>query len=313
MIHRAVGITLLLFLSVVSLSAATIDGEVRIGKSRGLDKPATVQLIRERQIVSEQFTGLDGRFEFLYIEPSRYIVRAKYGDLPESEVEVTLIANASRFRVPITIMPVKERQIGNTGAVSVDQLLVSKAARKEYEEGLKNRKAGNCAKAIPRFEKAISLAAKFGEAYNELGNCLQKQSDIVKAEAAFKKAIALNATIYPTINLADLYVAQKRYDDAQRVIQDAYIKDPTEGDLLFALARVYFEQGRIRDAERAALEAHSRIHRTADVHLLLAKLYLSSKNYPALLTQLQTFLDENPTGPKADEVRRNLKTLQPNR
>jgi len=307
MIHRALGLIVLLFLP-ASLLAIDIDGEVRIGSARGLAKPATVQLLHERQIVYEQFTGLDGRFEFHGVAPNHYVIRAIYESMPEADVAVDLMAGSISYRVPITINPPKTKS-EKASVVSVDQLLIPAAARHEYEEGLKDRKVGLCDKAVPHLQKAVQIAPKYGEAYNEIGNCLKTQGNFMEAESAFKKAIEQNATIYPTMNLADLYVAQKKFDQAAQAVEASIAKNPNEGDLLFALARIYFEQGRMKEAETTALAAHSKIHRTADVHLLLAKIYLAAKDFPALVSQLETYLSENPTGPVAAEVRQKLKSI----
>ena len=112
------------------------------------------------------------------------------------------------------------------------------------------------------------------------------------------------------MNLADLYAGRERFAEARRVLEQSMAKYPTEGDLHFGMARIYFDQGQMVQAEAQALEAHSKIHRTADVHLLLSKIYLNLGRYPALLTQLETYLLENPTGPVADQVRKNLKDLR---
>jgi tetratricopeptide (TPR) repeat protein len=181
-----------------------------------------------------------------------------------------------------------------------------RAAKREYEAALKDRKAGNCEKAIPRLQKAIALAPKFGEAHNELGICLLKQSKLSDAEAAFRTAVELNATIDASINLADLYAKQRKFDEALQVLKKSLATNPTEGDLFFAVARICFDQGDVRKAELAGLEAHSRFHRGADVHLLLAKIYLSANNYPALATQLDTYQIENPAAPVPEEFRTAL-------
>jgi tetratricopeptide (TPR) repeat protein len=306
MCHPAVRAILLCVLLPTSLLAVDIDGEVRLGPRKGLPKPATVQLVLERIVVHEQFTGLDGRFEFRGVGPNRYLVRARYEDLPEVEVAVDVVSGTARYKVPITIPPPKVEDSSKPDAMSVDQLTLPKAAKREYEAGLKDRKAGNCDKAMFHLQKAIALAPKYGEAHNELGICLLKQNKVSEAETAFRTAIDLKATIYPSMNLADLYAKQKRFDDALQVLQKSLAGNPTEGDLFFAIARIYFDQGDMRKAEFAGLEAHSRIHRTADVHLLLAKIYVSTNNYPALTTQLETYLIENPTGPIPDEIRKSL-------
>src|SRR5262245_37681034 len=182
MFHRTLGFIVVFFVVPASLLAIDIDGEVRVGSSRHLARPATVQLLRARQVVYEQFTDLDGRFEFHGVEATPYVVRAKYEDMPEAEVAVDVLGGAARYRVPITIQPPKEPHVGKTEAVSVDQLLIPARAKKEYEAGLKSRKAAACDKAIPHLQNAIRLAPQYGEAYNELGICLQGQRDVVGAE-----------------------------------------------------------------------------------------------------------------------------------
>jgi tetratricopeptide (TPR) repeat protein len=187
---------------------------------------------------------------------------------------------------------------------------IPRAAKRELEAGLKDRKSGNCDKAIPHLQKAIALAPKYGETHNELGICLLKQSKLPEAEAAFRTAVELNATIDAAINLADLCAKQKRFDEALQILRKSLTANPTEGDLFFAVARIYFDQGDMRRAEYAGLEAHSRIHSNADVHLLLAKIYVSTNNYPALSTQYETFLIENPNGSVPDQIR-NAVTKRP--
>ena len=294
----------------VSLLAIDIDGEVRIGSRHGLDKPATVQLLRERHVVYEQYTDLNGRFEFRSVEPTRYVVRAIYDSLPEAEVVLDLLGSNTRYRVPITLKPVKEPPAGKTQVVSVEQLTLPRQAKKEYEAGLKMRKAGDCAGAVQHLQKAVALAPRYGEAFNELGICRRNSGDAAGAEKALLRAVELRTTIYPSINLADLYATQKRLDDAGRVLEQAIRENPSEGDLLFALARIQFDRGDLKKAEELALKAHDRVHRTADVHLLLAKIYLATNKAPSLVAQLEAYLVEHPAGAVADQVRRNLKALR---
>ena len=194
---------------------------------------------------------------------------------------------------------------GKRGKAEANWVKKRKARKKAEAE----KKAGQCLKAIPHYEKAIALAPKYGEAFNDLGNCLKQQGKITEAEAAYQKAVDLNATVYAAINLADLYAGQKRFDRAQQIIEASIARNPSEGDLYFALAQVQFNQGRMKEAEEAGREAHSRTHRIADVHLLLAKIYLAANKASSAITQLEIFLEENPSGPVAAEVRRNLKAL----
>ena len=173
MLYRALASVLFLFLP-ATLLAIDIDGEVRVGSQRGLAKPATVQLLREHRVVYEQFTDLNGRFEFHSVEPTPYVVRAVYEDMPETEVPVDVVGGNTRYQVPITIKPPKEKiDKASTVPISVEQLTIPAAATREYDKGQKDRKAGLCQRAVPHFRKAVELAPKYGEALNALGNCLK--------------------------------------------------------------------------------------------------------------------------------------------
>jgi tetratricopeptide (TPR) repeat protein len=299
---------LLLFSS--SVFGADIEGEVRTGARTGLQRAAFVQLLDGAIVVKETFTGLDGRFEFSGVPAKPYTIRVVYSGFSEHNVPVNPGNGNARTRVPITLKPAAAEALLSAEVVASDELNVPRAASREYEEGLQLRRKGDCAKALPHLQKAVSLYDRFGNAYDELGNCARQQGRLAEAETHFRKAIQHTSSISPSINLTNLLLSSKRFDDALEVIRAAIRFNPTDGDLFFALARVYSDQGKMREAEAAGLESHSRGHRLADVHLLLARIYLEARNYPALVTQLETYLIENPTGPAAAQARATLAQMR---
>jgi hypothetical protein len=302
----------LLFLLAISIPvrAGDVDGEVRTGPRSGLNQPASVQLVKNGEIVAERLTDLNGRFEFLGLPAGDYTLRIKYPGFQDTEVPLRLGDPSMRSRVPITLTPVTTDADTYPSVLSVDELRVPRNARNAFEDGARDRKRGNCAKAVQHLQKAVSLYANYGDAFNELGICYKEMGRTAEAEDAFKKANQYSSSVYPAINLADLYAGQRRFEEAERVVRSSFSRYPTEGDLFFALARIFFEQGRMKEAEAAGLEAHSRVHRAADVHLLMAKIYLAANNYPALATQLEAYLEENPEGPVAEQARITLRQLR---
>jgi len=81
-------------------------------------------------------------------------------------------------------------------------------------------------------------------------------------------------------------------------------------EALHDATRNFLRGTQLKEAVAAGLEAHSRGHQSPDVHLLLAKIYEDQGNHGAELTQLLNYLDENPRGAAADQVRRQLEALQ---
>ncbi len=191
-------------------------------------------------------------------------------------------------------------------------LEIPSRAKKEFEAGMRQRKDVKCAKAMPHLQKAVAIFPKYGEAYTEIGRCYVQMNDRAAAEDAFKKAIQFTTGVYSAVNLSSLFLDEGRLDEAQQLITRLLPKNPTEPELYAALARIYFAQGRLRDAELAGLEAHSRGHESSDVHLMLAKIYEGQGNRAALITQLRMYLEEKPEGAMADQVRKQLATIQKN-
>ena len=294
------------------LAPGDIEGQVRAGTRPDLAH-ATIQLLREQRVVEERLIGANGRFEFRNLSVGYYVIRVRVESYLEEEVSVFVRSANSREVLMIELRPITKIPESGAKTMSIADYQIPRAARREYEQGLEDRKRGQCAKAIPHLQKAIAAFDKYGAAFIELGNCFKETGDFGKAEESFQKAIEHTNTIFPWMSLADLYAARNRFADAQDVLRRSISKYPTEGDLHFAMARLYFDRGSLKEAEEAALQAHSMLHRMADVHLLLAKLYLSLEKYPALVTQLRTYLDENPRGPVADRVRKNLAELPENK
>jgi tetratricopeptide (TPR) repeat protein len=183
-------------------------------------------------------------------------------------------------------------------------------AKKEFDTGMRQRKDVKCAKAMPHLQKAVAIFPRYGEAYTEIGRCYVQMSNPAAAEDAFTKAIQFTSGVSPAVYLSSLYLDEGHLDEAQQLITRLLPKNPTEPELYAALARIYFAQGRLHDAEIVGLEAHSRGHESPDVHVILAKIYEGQGNRAALITQLRMYLEENPEGAVADQVRKQLSAIQ---
>ena len=194
--------------------------------------------------------------------------------------------------------------------ISVADYLIPKAARQDFDRGRKQQRQSKCVEALVYFERAVKAYPQYAAAHNEMGNCYVQLGLLDGAERSFKQAVELATTVYPSMNLADVYVQQKRFEDARAVLNSTIRAHAGEGDPYYALALTYFEESRIDDAERAALEADSRQHQVPDLHLLLAKIYLAKQNVPEVVNQLTLFLAEAPSHPLARQVRSDLKRVK---
>jgi tetratricopeptide (TPR) repeat protein len=288
-------------------SKVDIQGEVVAGRPR-IDKPALVRLIKGTVAIQEMLVDTRGRFKFRNVDPGSYVIHVEcdgyFGQ------DVPLVAADSTPHVSITLQRTPDDNAFSHAFDPFREFDIPSRARKEFDLGLREKKSGQCAKAIPHFQKAIAVYSRYGEAFGEIGRCYVQMENLAGAEESFKKAVTFGSGVNPTVELANLYVSERRLDDAEALITPLLRQNPAEGELYAALARIYYAKGRIREAEVAGLEAHSRGHESADVHLILAKIYESQGNRPALITQLRTYLDESPVGTTADQVRKQLQNVQ---
>ena len=110
-------------------------------------------------------------------------------------------------------------------------------------------------RALAEFEAAQQENADRPEAPLNLGNLYFARGETGQAEAAYRKAIALDPRFVPAyVNLADLYRAQKRDAESEKILRAGLQAVPTAGALHEALGLVMVRQGR-KDAALAEFAA----------------------------------------------------------
>jgi tetratricopeptide (TPR) repeat protein len=299
---------ILIGLAFSALGAQKIDIQGEVVTSNRAGAPIVVRLLKGTTPIQQMLADDRGKFKFRKVDPGSYVIHAECDGYYSQDVPV--VVSDSTHPVNISLEPVHEDPAFTSAFNPFRALEIPPQAKKEFEAATREQKGPPCEKAMPHLQKAVTIYPRYGEAFTEIARCYLLMNNPAAAEEAFKKAVQFTGEIYPSVNLATLYVNEGRLDEAQGLITRLLPKSPAEGELYAALTRIYFAKGRIHDAELAGLEAHARGHQSPDVHLILAKIYDDQHKRAALLTQLITYLDENPRGAKADEVRKQLRDLQ---
>jgi Flp pilus assembly protein TadD len=116
------------------------------------------------------------------------------------------------------------------------------------QEGWKLLQDGKRSEATAMFQKAIKRDPKNPEAWNGLGWATFNSGNSPDAEKDFQKVLSLNPTHGAALNgLGQIYLAQKRYDEAEIVLLQADVPAAW-----FGLARIYLLQGKFGEAEKWA-------------------------------------------------------------
>ena len=281
---------------------ASVDGHVRDARTHKPLQLVRIELSQLGAASNTQYTDLDGRFHFPSVMAGNYTITAVSIGYESRIVDLSLQGGDS---LEIELTPTAHHNQGVPPVVSVREYMNGKTAREEFEKAKREIKRRDCAKAVVHLENGLRFEDQ-AAALNDLGNCYIRLGEVDRAEASFRHATELSNSVYIALNLAEVYVRQKRLDDAAIVLHTAIQKSTDNGDAYYGLAVIYFNGGRLREARTAGLQAESRPHRVADLHLLLAKIY-SQTDPQNVLGQLQLYLKEAPDGAESERVRQAVK------
>ena len=192
--------------------------------------------------------------------------------------------------------------------VSVSDLGVPNSAEKEFDKANRLISKQDWAKAAERLHKAIAIYPRYAAAYNNLGAVYSHIGDLAQAKEALQMAIALNDHMVSAyLNLGRVSFNEKDFPGVETSIGKALsLAAPNVAEftlLAYAqLANRHFDEtiATSRQAHRSQLSHH------AVLHLLAAGAEDMQGKNEAAISDLQQYLDEDPSGPRAEEVRKAI-------
>ena len=167
-------------------------------------------------------------------------------------------------------------------------------------------------KAKDRLGKAIALYPDYAAAYNNLGSVCSHMGDIGQAREALQKAVTLNdhmALAY--VNLGRLSFTTKDFPGVETFIEKAISLAAPDAEQLKLLAYAQLADHHLDQVIETSRQAHrSQLSHHAFLHVLAAKAdELKSKSDDSI-AELQQYLIEEPTGPRAEKIRNVLAAFQ---
>ncbi len=197
--------------------------------------------------------------------------------------------------------------------VSAHQLGVPSKAQKEFDKGLDLMSSkADYHGAIAAFDRAIAIFPDYYEAYALEGTAYEGLSDTPSAEKAMRKSIELSSSKYPVALyfLAGLLNTTNRYAEAESLARQCVALDDSSWHAHFELAHALLGLRKLDEAEASADRARDLKPDNPRVFLLLANIHAGQRNYNAFIQDLDSFLALNPTGPMADQVRKDRAQAQ---
>ena len=299
---------------------AVIRGQVRLAD--GSTAPTGVMVVLESAslgYVMNTQTDSQGKFTLTANSMGIYVVKAKHVGYEEFSERVDMTITPTVF-IEVKLKPVAGAPgaMPVTGTVPVGAFAVPDAAKKEFDKGrkllLEDKQAEKSAASLNR---AIEIYPKFTEAHILLGTAYMEMKKLPEARAALEKAVALDEKSGPA-HLA-LGVCQAQQGDgaaAEKSLLRGTELSPDSLDGHLELAKLQWAQGKWQEAEPHVRKAIALKSDAAAAHVLLGNILLRKRDAKGALTEFQTYLKLDPSGPFAagakDMVARIEKALASN-
>jgi len=254
--------------------------------------------------------------EFTDLPATRYrvsITGANITNADDGEIEIDpVIMQDVEVRARYTHGSAPNYGVGASSFVSVRDLAAPSSAAKEFDKAEKLIAKQDWTKALERLRKGLAIYPEDAAAYNNLGAVYSHMGNTSEAREALKKALALDDHLSQAyVNLGRLSFLDKDYPAVESLLNKALTLAAQKADVFTLLAYAQLSNQHFDQAIATGQQAHSgRLDQHAYLHVVAANAYEQQKKIGDSISQLELYLNEEPTGWRADKVREALATLQ---
>jgi Tfp pilus assembly protein PilF len=268
--------------------------------------------------VAEGYTNDAGMIEFSNLEIGTYhlIVSGEGIDAADSGTFEVDNRRTSQY-LYVMVKPTRNSDQANVGmsgspTVGSADLNIPESAAKEFDKATGLMAKQDWKKAIERLNRALAIYPKYVAAYNNLGVVYARMGDRSHERDALQKAVSLNDHFAPAfINLAKMAIADRDMPQAEILLDKATAFDPANSSALILLANVELLDHHYDQAIATCHKAHNMAQDSHALAHYIAARALEHESRPTdAAAEFQTFLREEPTGDRAESVRRELAVIQ---
>jgi tetratricopeptide (TPR) repeat protein len=279
--------------------------------SGGCDTPTHVTLAAENRKIAEGNVNDKCEVNFANVPPGSYhliVCGQTFSTTDSGNIDVTSTGNA-RFGVKVKRANDFEWNYGlSTKAfVAASDLAAPARARKQFDKANELLAKQDLTQALQKFNKAIALYPSYAVAYNNLGVIYARLGEPQREREALEKAVGIDdhlALAYT--NLGRMRIAASDFGSAATALQKASALDPTEAVTLLLLSYAELMEQRFNEAVTTSRRAHELQDHPAFVHRVAARALEQKREITGAIAELEQFLEEEPSGPRADTARKEL-------
>jgi tetratricopeptide (TPR) repeat protein len=321
----------LIFLVLVAKTNAQISrggdssqtGNVRVrvvySNERAAGRQLRVRLMNGAgsETVADYFTTDNGTVEFNGVPLGDYHIVVSGDGIEEADSgEFEVDRRKMSQSIFITVHSVNASNANQSGVgsqtVAALDLSIPDDARKELDKATKAMADQDWTSAQQRLSHAIELYPQYALAYSNLGLVYAHLKDSAHEREALEKALQLDDHMVPaSVNLAKMCFREGNSVKAESLLEGAVRADPSNAEALALLAQAQLLNKQYDAAIISAHSVHSLPHLNfAVVHYIAARA-LERENRPQdAIVELQVFLKEEPTGARAEQVRKEISQIE---
>jgi tetratricopeptide (TPR) repeat protein len=255
--------------------------------------------------------------EFFDVPSGRYRVKvsgAEATNADKGEIEVNPVVNHDlEVRARRTEKPVLTYWPAAASFISAADLGMPSNAAREFEKAERLIARQEWSKATDRLHKGLEIYPRYAAAYNNLGALYSQLGYNTEAREALQTAIALDDRLAPAyVNLGRLSFLEKDFRNTETLLTKAISLAPAQNaEELVLLAYAQINDHHLDEALQTSRQGHAqKLNHHAFLHILAANAYEQQNKINECIAELQTYLNEEPSGPRSDKVRQKLATHQ---
>jgi tetratricopeptide (TPR) repeat protein len=289
-------------------SEAALSGTVFADGTNERVRNAAVALYEEAGTPVEQLTSNEaGEFRFDGLRSARYLLKVQATGFQTGEIHVDLTFTSERgLSVVLKRQPATVVAAPGGETVSVHELSMPPDARDLVNSGKKKLYAEKNAKAaLSDFQSAAEKAPTYYEAYFLEGVAYLSQQDPGEAETLFRKSVEMSdkKCADADIALAVLLLEHNQASEGESLLRVGLASDPLSWTGQFELGNLELSRDHLEAALSAADRAKAAAPHQAVVYRLLAAIHLRQHNYPALVSDIDSYLLLDPDSAAAARAR----------
>jgi tetratricopeptide (TPR) repeat protein len=284
------------------------------GRSVGARLRVQLMNSASNNAMGEEFTNDQGEAEFYSIDEGDYHVLVTGDGIQDADSGIIEVDDRKGSQ-SISITVERASEAGGkpgTPSVSVSQLKIPSDAKAKYDEASQLMAKADYAGAIERLNQAIAIYPKYVEAYNNLAAAETRLSNWNEAREALQKATNVDNHFAPGfVNLGHLDERELNFQGAETQYAKAAELDPSNATTLTYLCRAQLLDKHYAAAIATAQRVHGMPHdKLALVHYMAARAYQHENRTSAAIGEFKIMLQEEPSGARADAVRKEVATLE---